>query len=270
MVALTLGEVPHCSATKIGPDAFLTAAHCVTNMRDGVLDDAFQPGRRIFVSNRAEPLTRADFIGLTVDQTYLHPRYRDALQRFFAYKEEKIRAYRARDAGEDLARRIRLIEASHHFTERFPDVAILSVREPTDAIPILEVDCEQLNPGDAVQLVGYGYASLKDIALSRKTNPFGQRHWGTTQVIRVDPVNFYTYGGLMRAGEPSLSPGDSGGPVLRSGRVVGVNGTVYGLSQLDAARSNMSVNLHGLGLTEDASQKLGCRDFFRHARETGD
>ncbi|AFL73200.1 trypsin-like peptidase domain-containing protein [Thiocystis violascens] len=270
VVALTLGETPHCSATKIAPDAFLTAAHCVADMRAGTLDAAFQPGRRIFVSNRTEPMTREDFIGLTLRKTQIHPRYREALQRFFAYREEKVRDYRARYTGEELARRIRLIEASHHFTSRFPDVAILFVREPTASIPLARVDCAPLLPGDAVQLVGYGYESLKNIALARQKHPFGRRHWGTTEVIRVDPVNFYTYGGLMRAGEPSLSPGDSGGPVLRSGRVVGVNGTVYGLSRLDAARSNMSVNLNGLGAADDGDRQEGCRAFFKMAQPRSD
>lgn len=270
VVALTLGETPHCSATKIGPDAFLTAAHCVADMRAGTLNDAFQPGGRIFVSNRTAPMTREDFIGLTLRKTQMHPRYREALQRFFAYREEKVRDYRARYAGEELARRIRLIEASHHFTSRFPDVAILFVREPTASIPLARVDCAPLRPGEAVQLVGYGYESLKDLALARKKNPFGRRHWGAAEVIRVDPVNFYTYGGLLRAGDPSLSPGDSGGAVLRAGRVVGVNGTVYGLSRLDAARSNMSVNLSGLGAAEDAHQGAGCRDFFRIAKPRSD
>ncbi len=259
VVALTPGEKPHCSATKIGAHAFLTAAHCVT--RAGNLDDAFQPGRQIFVSNQVEPRMPADFTGLTITHVQLHPSYRDALNRFSSYREQQIQDYRKRYAGDDLARRIRLLEVSPHFTSRFPDVAILFVREPTDAIPAVEVDCTPLHQDDAVQIVGYGDDSLKNIKQVRKTSPFGRRHWGDTQVIRVDPVNFYTYGGLMRPGEASLSPGDSGGPVLRSGRVVGVNGSVYGLSHLDAARSNMSVNLSGLGT--DAGQRMGCREFFR-------
>lgn len=262
VVALTVGNTARCSATKIAPAAFLTAAHCVANTATGTLDDAFQPGRRIFVSNLPAPRMPQDFIGLTLAKTQLHPRYREALQRFFIYKEEKIRAYRARYAGEELARRIRVLEADNHFTARFPDLAVLFTLEPTERIPLAEIACEPLQPGMTVQHVGYGYTSVKHLAAARKSDPFGRRQWGTTQVIRVDPVNFYTYGGLLRAGEPSLSPGDSGGPVLRDGRVVGVNGTVYGLSHLDAARSNMSVNLNGLGATENLGDPAGCRDFF--------
>ena len=263
VVVLTKEGAPHCSATKIGPAAFLTAAHCVANIRTGDLDDAFRTGSRLPVSQRTAPRVPADFVGLTIERTVLHPGYEAALRRFHAYKEKKIQDYRQRYAGDDLAQRIRRLETDSHFTSRYPDVAILLVREATDGIPVIEIDCEPLRAGDRVQLVGYGYESLKHPALARQTHPFGRRNWGATQVIRVDPVNFYTYGGLMRAGMPSLSPGDSGGPVLRAGRVVGVHGTVYGLSHLDAARSNMSVNLSGLGATQDGRD--GCRQFFERS-----
>jgi hypothetical protein len=62
-------------------------------------------------------------------------------------------------------------------------------------------------------------------------------------VIRVDSVNFYTFAHRMHPGAPSLCPGDSGGPVMRAGKIVGVHGTVYGLAREHGARSNMSVNL---------------------------
>jgi Trypsin len=65
-------------------------------------------------------------------------------------------------------------------------------------------------------------------------------------VIRADAVNFYTFAADLRPGSPTTCPGDSGGPVLKDGQVVGVHGSVYGLSARDAARSNMSVNLHPL------------------------
>lgn len=263
VVILTKQGAPHCSATKIGPTTFLTAAHCVANIRTGELDDAFRTGSRVPVSQRTAPKVPADFVGLTIERTVLHPSYEAALRRFHAYKEQKIQDYRQRYIGDDLALRIRRLEVDSHFTSRFPDVAIFLVREATDGIPVVEIDCEPLHAGERVQLVGYGYETLKHPTLARQTHPFGRRNWGTTQVIRVDPVNFYTYGGLMHAGMPSLSPGDSGGPVLRAGRVVGVHGTVYGLSHLDAARSNMSVNLSGLGATQDGRD--GCRQFFEHS-----
>ena len=269
VVVLTKQGAPHCSATRIGPTALLTAAHCVANSRTGGVDDAFQTGRRLLVSQRTAPQTPADFIELTIERTVLHPAYQAALRRFFVYKQQQILDYQSRYAGDDLAQRIRLLEADSHFTSRFPDVAILLVREVTDEIPVIDIDCEPLHAGETVQLVGYGYESLKHPTRARQAHPFGRRNWGTTQVIRVDPVNFYTYGGLMRAGMPSLSPGDSGGPVLRAGRVVGVHGTVYGLSHLDAARSNMSVNLSGLGAAQTDPHGDGCRQFFELAGGRG-
>lgn len=62
----------------------------------------------------------------------------------------------------------------------------------------------------------------------------------------VDPVNFFSYAALMQSGAPSLCPGDSGGPVIRDGRVAGLHGTVYGVGLADGAHTNISVNLHGL------------------------
>jgi len=253
----------HCSATKISQNVFLTAAHCVASTRTGTIDTAFVAGQTLFISAAPAPKKRNDFIKLTVKRAQLHSGYLTGLQRFFAYKTQRIAAYQQRYSGEDLARRIRVLEADNHFTARFPDLAVVVVREPTPMIPSAAVDCTPLAAGDKVQLVGYGYDSIKHFAQIRKTAPFGQRHWGTTDVIRVDPINFYTYGGLLRAGEPSLSPGDSGGPVLRRGRVVGVNGTVYGLSRLDAARSNMAVNLNGLDAPAGDNSGAHCRAFFR-------
>lgn len=257
VVALSLGEQAHCSATKISAHTFLTAAHCVTNTQTGTIDSRFMPEQRLLVSANPKPRTRADFIPLTVRRIQLHPAYQTALQRFFAYKETQINVYRQRYSGADLARRIQVLEANNHFTARFPDLALLIVHETTPSIPQFAIDCTALTAGDSVQLIGYGFDSVAHFAQARRAAPFGQRHWGNSAVIRVDAVNFYTYGGLLRAGEPSLSPGDSGGPVLRRGRVVGVNGTVYGLSRLDAARSNMSVNLNGLAAPSR------CHDFFR-------
>jgi S1-C subfamily serine protease len=69
------------------------------------------------------------------------------------------------------------------------------------------------------------------------------RRSGRSRVIRVDAVNFYTDAGQRAAHAPSLCPGDSGGPVLHQGRVVGVHTVVFGLNRRHGARSNMAVNL---------------------------
>lgn len=267
VVALSVGDRLHCSATKIAPRAFLLAAHCIASTRTGGLDEAFEPGRRIQVSNRRVPRSLADFQSLGVEQGLLHPDYERALKRLFAYQEARRRDYRERYSGLDLERRLRVLEANSHFTSRFPDLAILVVREESRSIPIAGVDCRPLHAGDEVILVGYGIESLTRTAELRRRLPFGRRRWARAQVIRVDPVNFYSYGGLMREGAPSLSPGDSGGPVIRRGRVVGVHGTVYGLSRLDKARSNMSVNLAGLGAGGEAA--TGCRAFIDEGLHAG-
>ncbi|MBK1641637.1 peptidase S1 [Chromatium okenii] len=249
VVAIIINDRLHCSATKIGTHAFLTAAHCVTDLHQGTLNTHLQAGQKLLISAHSQPPARPAVLQLTIQRIQLHPAYQTALHRFFEYRETQIRAYQQRYQGAELAQRLRMLAANHHFTTRFPDLAIIMVRDTTAQIPYFAVDCAPLAADAAVQIVGYGRTGAASA-------PFGQRHWGTTAVIRVDSVNFYTYGGQLRANTPSLTPGDSGGPVLRNGRVVGVNGTVYGL-QRGAARSNMAVNINGLAAPS------ACRDFFR-------
>ena len=260
MVALAEEGVPKClcTATKIGPREFLTAAHCVTEAATGQPRPAFQPGGRIGVSNLTSPRKRADLVPLTVTALLLHPDYGAGLARFAAYKAERIAHYGREDQEaqrEAIQERVRV---GPHFTDRFPDIALVQVKEPTPAIATAEVDCRPLAAGELVQLVGYGVGASRRSSGAEGEGPFGTRRWGETTVIRVDAVNFYTYGGLLRAGAVSLAPGDSGGPVLRQGRVVGVHGTVYGLSRRDAGRSNMSVNLHALRGGADPLARVLC------------
>jgi len=120
VVALGDGPNLHCSATKIGPDRFLTAAHCVVDTSKGGLDDAFRTRQRLFISNRVEPKVPEDLVAVTVREIRLHPSYEQALRRFYAYKESKLRDYRERYSGEDLARRIRALERDNHFPPVFP------------------------------------------------------------------------------------------------------------------------------------------------------
>ena len=263
VVSLIGGSSIRCSGTKIAKRSFLTAAHCVTDTSTGGTAKGFLTGQDILVSNLVQPRGRSDYARLKVESIRLDPRYQLALERFFKYKAERIRDYQKRYSGQDLEQRVRVLEANNHFTAGYPDIAIITVLEETAAIPAAKVDCHALSTEESVQLVGYG---IEGFAGAHSAHPAGfiaRRKWGETQVIRVDATNFYTYAHQMRAGSPSLAPGDSGGPVMREGRIVGINGTVYGLHRVEAARSNMSVNLNGLGSADNGTGESGCREFFK-------
>jgi hypothetical protein len=245
-VALKIAPDRRCTATKIGPRGFLTAAHCVVDIPTGALTPAARPGGRIALSNLAEPAADSDYRTLRVAETRVADAFASALGRLHAYQESRIADFRARYAGEDLTRRVRRIYAESNLGPRFPDLAIVRVADDTPEIPAAPVDLRALARATDVILVGYGCERVSDLAAGRRGTAPLRRTWGRSQVIRVDAVNFYTFAGDLRPGTPALCPGDSGGPVLANGRVVGVHGTVYGLSPRDTARSNMSVNLNPL------------------------
>jgi len=161
-----------CTATKIGPVAFLTAAHCVVDHTTAraVMDDADPVTLTLIHGVGANAVN----IPVRLRQTLLPPAYEAALGRFRDYKAARLRELgggvpeegsgeggtgREPASGADpalggarrrapaLAQRIRL---RHHFSARFPDVAVLIVAEPTPAIPTLAVDLSPLAAGAEV------------------------------------------------------------------------------------------------------------------------
>lgn len=245
VVALWNEGERNCSATKIAPYTFLTAAHCVVDVARGDLSSPFQPGGTLHISARSESRP-ADTEALVVGRTEIPPAFAEGLKRLYDYQKSLIADYRARYSGESLEQRVRRVQADSRITDRFPDAALVHVVTPTPAIPRLPVSLAPLQAEAKVILVGYGCERVSDWRRSDWRGRPVRRLWGHSQVIRVDAVNFYTFGSERQSGSATLCPGDSGGPVVFDGRVVGVHGTVWGLSQRDTARSNMSVNLHAL------------------------
>jgi len=239
-----------CTSTRIGSRRLLTAGHCVADLSDGGLRSHYRTGGEILLG--IAPIVRGpeDLIAMPVARTRLVPAFSEGLERFVAYKQERIADLQRDFAGSSLDRRIRDLSIRHHFSARFPDVAVIELGADLMDVPALTVDTSPMKAGDAVTLVGYGCddsdAVRLEVGAALRGETIARRRFGASNVIRVDAVNLYTFARQMRPSAPSLCPGDSGGPVLHRGRVVGVHGTVQGLTPGKGARSNRAVSLHAL------------------------
>jgi len=246
VVVLIAGGSKRCTATKIAPRRFLTAGHCVTNTSQGAIDASYATGRSIRVSNALAPSGADDFLQLHIARIHLPAKFEQALQRLHAYQQKLINQYRDKYSGAALEQRVCHVQSQNHFTAQVPALAIVEVRQHRPGIPLAAIAFTALGKDESVHLVGYGCERFDQKERRTSAASLNPRKWGETQVIRVDPVNFYTFAHLKRPGAPSLCPGDSGGPVMRNGKVVGVHGTVYGITRAHGARSNMSVNLRSV------------------------
>lgn len=239
VLTLSAGQRPQCSAVKIGPHTLLTAAHCVVDAHSAALAAAFRPGGEIRVDNRAEQTGQGDAITVVIAETLLPRAYRNGLAKFADYRRRRLAELGAADSPLPAATLEQGLRMRHHFAARYPDVAVLRLQTATASIPVLEVDLSPLRADTQVTLVGFGCSDPGRLGEAAEV----VRRSGRSRVIRVDAVNFYTDAGQRAAHAPSLCPGDSGGPVLHQGRVVGVHTVVFGLNRRHGARSNMAVNL---------------------------
>jgi hypothetical protein len=235
-----------CSATKIGEQRFLTAAHCVMDMDSGLLHPTHQPGGSFRITNAVSPKTEADFIAVRTTATLIPPAFRAGLEELIAVRAQRIAQLKQKYAGGELVWHISRLKAKHVLTTRFPDVAVIEVDRPTPTIATAVLDLASSLEGASVTLVGYGCRSLEAWREGSKSPNYDERRWADTQVVRVDAINFYSYAGRTRADAPSLCPGDSGGPVMHNGKVVGVHGAAFELDTAGGPRSNMAVNLSEL------------------------
>ncbi len=196
-----------CTASKIGPRTFLTAAHCMVNGATATVKDNFSKGALISVATHYAPVAL-----LTVDEAFPHETYTAEMRRRAAARE-----------------------ATAGGAFKSYDIALFTVVEETADIPVAEVDYLRVEADELVTIGGYG---CEDDIFSGS----GQRKYkvATAKVIAADLVardnygrdikdvdffNFYSAGLKLDANAGSICPGDSGGPAYRdsSGAVVGVN-----------------------------------------------
>lgn len=189
--------IGNCTATKVGPRHFLTAAHCIS--------DPNMENLWVTADNNAQNL-----VPLTVSSVNIHPQYTNCTA---CTGENTIDNWGLK-----------------------PDVALVVVFELTPSIPQAVIDPNPVAIGSAVTLTGYGCENGVENGVILPTGPsrlkVGDTHTIDPLLLNqapTIPAGFITtFGPRMDPSSPGLCPGDSGGPVYRTGtdRVVGVNSLV--------------------------------------------
>ena len=217
--------IPDCTASKVGPRHFLTAAHCVVDRQAMAIEATFRPEARLAIYtgvNLAEQQTRHL---LTVRRTSIHPSY-----------AEKLGSSEGQGVDKDDYARVF-------------DLALIEVEEETSGISAASLDSGKLGKGDRIAVGGYG--------IKVDTSPFGSGSGGavivegdaglepgpthrldfaltsvdgtdgTVQLVRngytIEGIGRVLSGGLFADQALKLLPGDSGGAVLRDDRPEGAN-----------------------------------------------
>jgi hypothetical protein len=213
--------IGNCTAAKVGPRQFLTAAHCVHKKENNTLSPDYQPGSFIGITT-AKKVTSANRAAVTqwveVKSTVMHPGWAEACGS----------GCNVNVLGPDVP----------------PDVAVVTLAEDTPKIPAAKVDLHTIGAGEGVIVTGYG--CTKSVNTPHADN-YQQLRFDITKAIAGDALNHpgsfvpsgdprhdlvvasyvITPGNLANAQEASLCPGDSGGPLYRADGtqsiVVGVN-----------------------------------------------
>lgn len=219
-----------CTAAKISPNQFLTAAHCVleSNHKNWYLPEHSKPGSFYYYSfgrdlSKAEPV-----FALQIKKVSIHPLLQNCLN--------KGKYFPAQCQVKKLPN---------------PDLAIVSVEPgvgPFFEAPTLPFDFTPNRSGDEIILTGYGAQEDGDITppilkygYSRVASPeeLEKAVQGTSAAqmgFLQSGFYFGSLGPLLNSQYPNLGSGDSGGPVLKEypDRIVGVNSSAVCLDDAPA------------------------------------
>ena len=185
-------SIGNCTAAKVGPRHFLTAAHCVSESLTQL---------SVTTDNNAQ-----NFRSLTVTSVKRHPQYTGCTT----------------CAG----------DGSMNDFGLKPDAALITVDQLTPDIPQAVIDSTPVAYGAAITLTGYGCEN----GVGQPSGP-SRLKVGDTQAI--DPLLLdgaasipggyvASYGPANTPAAPGLCPGDSGGPLFRTGtnKIIGINALV--------------------------------------------
>ncbi|WP_437781723.1 trypsin-like serine protease [Sorangium sp. So ce1097] len=209
---------PGCTAAKVGPRHFLTAAHCVDDLYTATVEPGYGPGGSYAVSaDNTPPIS--PYVNLTIEQTYIHPQW--------IADCAAARAAGAPDCG------VNVLNPGYT-----PDLAVVVVNELSPTIPAAVVDGAAVAVGDPVVATGYGcetpggapthvfkIQNLTASASSILNHPGSYVSGAAINDVAASYV--LTPGYAANTSYASLCPGDSGGPLYRQSStdliVVGVN-----------------------------------------------
>jgi hypothetical protein len=186
-----------CTGVKVGPRHFLSAAHCFAN-----------PGSVTQLSVTADNNAQ-NYTTLTVQSVNNHPEWEDCTS----------------CSGDG---------SMSDFGLR-PDVTLIIVSELTPQIPVAVIDPTPVAVGADVTLTGYGCERVQPPPPTR----FKVGDSETVSPLDIDPATTIpgtyntTWGPAVVPGAPALCPGDSGGPLFRTGtnQVIGINALVSGTAE---------------------------------------
>ncbi|WP_438025398.1 trypsin-like serine protease [Sorangium sp. So ce233] len=186
-----------CTGVKVGPRHFLSAAHCFSN-----------PGSVTQINVTADNNT-LNQVTLTVQSVNNHPEYQNCTS----------------CAGDN---------SMSDFGLK-PDVSLIIVNELTPQIEVAVIDPNPVQDGTSVTLTGFGCERITPPPPTR----FKVGDSVTVSPLTFDPATTIpggyttTAGPVVVPGAPALCPGDSGGPLFRTGTnlVVGINALVSGTSE---------------------------------------
>ncbi len=172
-----------CTASKIGPQIYLTAAHCVTSIPDGEL----KPISRLLIARGGRG--QKSFVQWgTVVKIDVHPNWFHFISRWPVVNPKD-----------------RLLMGS--------DQAVIRIAE-TNNLPTAKVDFEPLKRGDILYGAGYGI---------QQVHPFDTRPVGQLRISEKVLSDFRLFQRTVSLPSPDavsgkvsqFAPGDSGGPILR-------------------------------------------------------
>ncbi|CAN90920.1 putative exported peptidase / protease [Sorangium cellulosum So ce56] len=209
---------PGCTAAKVGPRHFLTAAHCVDDEYAATVAAGYGPGGSYLVSaDNTPPIS--PYVNLTIQQTYIHPKWLEVCAAALAGG--------ATDCG------VNVLNPGYA-----PDLAVVVVNELSPTIPAAVVDGAPVAVGDPVVATGYGCENpgggggglfkLQDLsAAPASILDHAGSYVSGTAINDVAAAYVLTPGYASSTTYASLCPGDSGGPLYRQSAtdlvVVGVN-----------------------------------------------